>query len=107
MPPLDGVVVVGSRVHHAVLGMMVGQIIRPTLGIKEGPLQDAHALEVRIRPGADGPQGDVAEVFCDEGELPEFFGQLREQLTAGRSSPFAVAGVFWRFRALRRLEQIR
>ena len=39
-------------------------------------------------------RGDVAEVFCDEGKLANFFGQLREQLTPGRSSPCAVAGVF-------------
>ena len=94
VPPLDGVVVVGSRVHHAVLGMVVGQIIRPTLGIKEGPLQDAHARKFEFVPESVDRRGNVAEVFRDEGELPEFFGQLREQLTPGRSSPFAVAGVF-------------
>ena len=94
VPPLDGVVVVGSRVYHAVLGMVVGQIIRPTLGIKEGPLQDAHARKFEFVSEPMDRRGDVAEVFCDEGKLPNFFGQLREQLTTGRSSPFAVAGVF-------------
>ena len=38
-------------VYHAVLGMVVGQIIRPTLGIKEGPLQDAHARKFEFVPG--------------------------------------------------------
>ena len=93
VPPLDGVVVVGPRVHHAVLGMVVGQIIRPTLGIKEGPLQDAHAWKFEFIAEPVDRGGDVAEVFRDEGKLPEFFGQLREQLTTGRSSPFSVAGV--------------
>ena len=72
VPPLDGVVVVGSRVHHAVLGMVVGQIIRPTLGIKEGPLQDAHARKFEFVSEPMDRRGDVAEVFCDEGSCPTF-----------------------------------
>src|SRR5699024_8190071 len=70
LPPVgQGGVVVGAGIDHAVLGVVVGQILVVPAG--EGELQHLHAGEAAVRQQLPDAVAQVAQVLGDDGQFAQ------------------------------------
>src|SRR5699024_1990314 len=91
LPPVgQGGVVVGAGIDHAVLGVVVGQILVVPAG--EGELQHLHAGEAAVRQQLPDAVAQVAQVLGDDGQFAQGVLQRAEQLHAGAVLPLAGLG---------------
>ena len=80
----------GAGIHHAVLDVVVGQILAvPTA---EGELQHLHAREGAVGQQLAHTGEQFAQVLGNDGQLAQCGFQCIEQLHAGAVLPLAGAG---------------
>ena len=91
LPPVgQGGVVVGAGVDHAVLDVVMGQIL--VVPAAEGELQHLHAREGAVGQQLAYAGEQLAQVLGDDGQLAQCGFQCVEQLHAGAVLPLAGAG---------------
>ena len=91
LPPVgEGGVVVGTRVDHAVLDVVVGQIL--VVAAAESELQNFHAREGAVGQQLADAGEQLAQIFRDDGQLAKGSFQCVEQVHPGADLPLAGAG---------------
>ena len=90
-PAPGGGVVVGAGVHHAVVGVIVGQVAAVLVGVK-GKLQHLHAGVAAVFQQALYRGGKEAQVLGDDGGVLHVLVDGPDEVHAGALAPAAVAG---------------
>ena len=90
-PVLQGGVVVGAGVHHAVGNVVVGQILAVTPRVK-GKLQHLHAGQAAVGQKPTHAVKQQAQILGHDGQFAQGILQCAEQRHAGALLPLALPG---------------